>query len=204
MPAAGARDERRLPSRRPLTASRHHATPDADDARAYLASTPRRHPRLGRPPRGAPLLRARRRRARPRGGARRRRSSRCRRRARARSARRETASGETCPTINPRVAPLNRPSVTRATESPRPRPTIADVIESISGMPGAPGRALAADDDDLARLHDAVVDRRLALRLRLEDPGRPAMDRALVSRELDDRARPARGCRAGRAARRPA
>ena len=48
------------------------------------------------------------------------------------------ASGATWPTINPRVAPLKRPSVTRTTDSPSPRPTIAEVIESISGIPGAP------------------------------------------------------------------
>src|SRR5665213_2915512 len=45
------------------------------------------------------------------------------------------ASGETCPIIKPRVAPLNRPSVTSDTESPKPCPTIAAVKPSISRKP---------------------------------------------------------------------
>ncbi len=48
------------------------------------------------------------------------------------------ASGATCPTIRPCVAPEKRPSVTIATESPRPSPTIAAVTCSISRMPGPP------------------------------------------------------------------
>src|SRR5439155_13561402 len=42
------------------------------------------------------------------------------------------ASGETCPTIKPWVAPEKRPSVRRATFSARPAPTIAAVTASIS------------------------------------------------------------------------
>ena len=48
------------------------------------------------------------------------------------------ASGATWPTIRPRVAPEKRPSVTSATESPRPAPTTDEVTLSISRMPGPP------------------------------------------------------------------
>ena len=48
------------------------------------------------------------------------------------------ASGATCPTMSPRVAPEKRPSVTSATDSPSPAPTTADVMLSISRMPGPP------------------------------------------------------------------
>ncbi len=48
------------------------------------------------------------------------------------------ASGATCPAIKPCVAPENRPSVTSATESPSPAPTMAAVTPSISRIPGPP------------------------------------------------------------------
>ena len=48
------------------------------------------------------------------------------------------ASGATCPTMSPRVAPEKRPSVTIATESPSPAPTTEDVTLSISRIPGPP------------------------------------------------------------------
>ena len=48
------------------------------------------------------------------------------------------ASGVTCPAMRPWVAPEKRPSVTSATWSPRPSPTIAAVTCSISRMPGPP------------------------------------------------------------------
>ena len=48
------------------------------------------------------------------------------------------ASGATCPTTMPWVAPEKRPSVMSPTESPRPVPMIADVGDSISRMPGPP------------------------------------------------------------------
>ena len=50
----------------------------------------------------------------------------------------EAASGATWPTMNPRVAPLNRPSVISATLSDNPAPTIAPVTPSISRIPGPP------------------------------------------------------------------
>ena len=135
--APGAGDERDL-ARRDGRSPRHRAPRRRADACARTWRA-RRVARAARARATRPAAaRARRRRGRLRGGARRRRSSRCRRRGRGAIGPPWAASGETCPTINPRVAPLNRPSVTRATESPRPRPTIAEVIESISGMPGAP------------------------------------------------------------------
>ena len=48
------------------------------------------------------------------------------------------ASGETWPTMSPRVAPEKRPSVTSATDSPRPAPTTDAVTLSISRIPGPP------------------------------------------------------------------
>mmetsp|Transcript_30772 Transcript_30772/g.99199 ORF Transcript_30772/g.99199 Transcript_30772/m.99199 type:complete len:228 (-) Transcript_30772:922-1605(-) len=49
-----------------------------------------------------------------------------------------TASGATWPMQKPWVPPEKRPSVTRATFSERPAPTMAEVGVSISGMPGPP------------------------------------------------------------------
>ena len=49
-----------------------------------------------------------------------------------------TASGATWPAMKPCVAPEKRPSVSSATESPRPSPWIAAVTASISRMPGPP------------------------------------------------------------------
>src|SRR5919112_2113009 len=48
------------------------------------------------------------------------------------------ASGATCPIISPWVPPEKRPSVSSATDSPRPSPTSAAVTLSISCMPGPP------------------------------------------------------------------
>ena len=48
------------------------------------------------------------------------------------------ASGATCPTMKPCVAPEKRPSVMRATDSESPSPTIAPVTWSISRIPGPP------------------------------------------------------------------
>ena len=98
-----------------------------------------------------------------------------------------TASGATWPTFTPRVAPLKRPSVTSTTEFPRPRPTIAEVIESISGMPGARPALRSAR----RRLRRAGRPRRewaLGTPLRSRSARRSAMGRALVSCELHDRA----------------
>src|SRR5713101_2879289 len=61
------------------------------------------------------------------------------------------ASGATWPTMSPRVAPLNRPSVTRATDSPSPRPTNAAVTPSISRVPGVAGPLVSG------RLHHRAV-----------------------------------------------
>ena len=48
------------------------------------------------------------------------------------------ASGATCPTTRPWVAPEKRPSVMSPTESPSPVPMIAEVGDSISRIPGPP------------------------------------------------------------------
>src|SRR5579864_2463608 len=48
------------------------------------------------------------------------------------------ASGATWPAMKPCVAPEKRPSVSSATESPKPAPTSAAVTCSISRMPGPP------------------------------------------------------------------
>src|SRR5919199_1526983 len=48
------------------------------------------------------------------------------------------ASGATWPAIRPWVAPEKRPSVRRATDSPKPSPTRAAVTPSISRIPGPP------------------------------------------------------------------
>ena len=95
------------------------------------------------------------------------------------------ASGATWPIIRPWVPPENRPSVSSATESPRPSPTSAPVTCSISCMPGPADRALVADDDDVAGLDLLGADRVVAGRLRVEDAGRSAVLAALVAGELD-------------------
>ena len=48
------------------------------------------------------------------------------------------ASRATCPTPSPWEAPLHRPSVSKATRDPRPRPARAAVTANISRMPGPP------------------------------------------------------------------
>ena len=48
------------------------------------------------------------------------------------------ASGAMWPTMKPWVAPEKRPSVTSATDSESPSPTIAAVTWSISRIPGPP------------------------------------------------------------------
>src|SRR5688572_30316594 len=56
------------------------------------------------------------------------------------------------------------------------------------GHPWRTGRTLVSEDDDLARLYDPVVDRRLAGRFRVEHTRRTHVHRALVPGELYDRA----------------
>ena len=62
------------------------------------------------------------------------------------------ASGATWPTMKPRVAPEKRPSVTSATESPSPAPTIAAVTAEHLAHARAAGRPFVADHDDVAGL----------------------------------------------------
>ena len=95
------------------------------------------------------------------------------------------ASGATWPTMNPCVAPEKRPSVTSATESERPSPTIAAGDVEHLAHAGAAVRALVADHDDVAGDDLAGLDRRERLLLGVEDPGRAAVERAVVAGELD-------------------
>ena len=55
------------------------------------------------------------------------------------------ASGATWPIINPRVAPENRPSVIKVTESPSPAPMIAAVTAAIVGAGLGDSVALITD-----------------------------------------------------------
>ena len=59
---------------------------------------------------------------------------------------------------DPRVAPLNRPSVISATLSPSPWPTMAAVTPSISRHPRAAGRAFIAHYHHVAGLDAAFGD----------------------------------------------
>ena len=77
--------------------------------------------------------------------------------------------------MKPRVAPENRPSVTSATESPSPAPTIAAVTAEHLAHPRPAARPFVADDDDVAGLIDWLlhgVERRF---LAVEDARRTAM-----------------------------
>ena len=61
------------------------------------------------------------------------------------------ASGETCPIISPRVPPENRPSVSSATDSPRPGADERAGDPEHLLHPGPADRALVPDHDDVAR-----------------------------------------------------
>ena len=98
------------------------------------------------------------------------------------------ASGATWPIIRPCVPPEKRPSVSSATESPRPSPTSAAGDLQHLLHPGPADRALVADDDHVAGLDPLAADRVVAGRLRVEHPGRAAMLAALVAGQLDDAA----------------
>ena len=69
------------------------------------------------------------------------------------------ASGVMCPTTNPWVPPLKRPSVISATSLPSPRPMMALVGDNISRMPGPAARTLVADHDHVALLDSAAKNR---------------------------------------------
>ena len=80
------------------------------------------------------------------------------------------ASGAMWPTISPRVPPEKRPSVSNATVSPSPAPTIALVMPSISRIPGPPrgpsylddrtvGREIAAQNHEPTRRFERTVRR---------------------------------------------
>ena len=85
------------------------------------------------------------------------------------------------PTVKPRVAPEKRPSVSSATESPSPAPTIAAVTREHLAHAGPAVRPLVADHDDVARLDGLPLHRleRLPLRCRTRAPGRDACARSV-------------------------
>ena len=98
------------------------------------------------------------------------------------------ASGATCPAIMPWVAPLKRPSVTSATESPSPRPMMRGGDLEHLAHPRAAARALVADDDDVARADGAGLHGRERRLFAVEDARRALVAGALVPGELEDAA----------------
>ena len=90
--------------------------------------------------------------------------------------------------MKPCVAPLKRPSVSRATCSPSPAPLIAAVTREHLAHAGAAGGALVADDDDVAGLDPALGDGLHRALLAVEDARRAAVVAALVAGELHDAA----------------
>ena len=107
------------------------------------------------------------------------------------------ASGATWPAMKPWVAPEKRPSVSSATllAEPLAHDRGGDRQHLAHARPA--GRALVADDDDVAGLDAAVRHGRHRRLLALEHARRAAVVAPLVAGELDDAARRARGCRAG-------
>ena len=99
------------------------------------------------------------------------------------------ASGATWPAMKPWVAPEKRPSVSSATCSPRPSPTIAAVTREHLAHAGAAGRALVADHDDVAR---AGSRRAVTAAIAASSPSNtragPRVAAALVAGELHDAA----------------
>ena len=98
------------------------------------------------------------------------------------------ASGETWPTIKPARCAAEAAVGDEDDRFAEPAPDDRRGDRQHLGHPRCAGRALVADDDDVARLNRAAVDRRLARLLRVEGARRPTVDRVLVARELDDRA----------------
>ena len=87
------------------------------------------------------------------------------------------ASGATWPAIRPRVAPEKRPSVTSATESPRPAPMMRRRHAEHLAHARPALRALVADHHDVAGDDAPALDRRegglLASNTRAGPRGRP-------------------------------
>ena len=77
--------------------------------------------------------------------------------------------------MKPRVAPEKRPSVTSATESPRPAPISALGDAEHLAHAGPAARPFVADDDDVAGLDRLLLDGVERRFLAVEDPRRPAM-----------------------------
>src|ERR1022692_4803787 len=115
------------------------------------------------------------------------------------------ASGTTWATMKPCVAPLKRPSVTSATVSESPSPTMAPVTPNISRIPGAfaddgsgdaqhlahtrtAPRAFVADDHHVAGLDPPAGDGAHGVLFAVEHARGAAVLDAFVAGELDDAA----------------
>ena len=98
------------------------------------------------------------------------------------------ASGATWPAMKPWVAPEKRPSVSSATESPRPSPWSAAVTASISRIPGPPDGPSLRITTTSPALDRARLDRGERVLLGLEHPRRAAVLPPAVAGELDDAA----------------
>ena len=90
--------------------------------------------------------------------------------------------------MNPCVAPEKRPSVSSATESPRPWPDDRRGDREHLAHAGAARRALVADHDDVVRLDLLRLDRRERLLLGLEHARGAAVLEPPVARQLHDTA----------------
>ena len=99
-----------------------------------------------------------------------------------------TASGAMWPAMKPRVAPEKRPSVSRATESPRPSPTIAAVTASISRMPGPPAGPSLRMTTTSPSLISPLVTACIAASSPSKTRAGPAVMASLVAGELHDAA----------------
>ena len=99
-----------------------------------------------------------------------------------------TASGAMWPAMKPRVAPEKRPSVSSATLSPSPSPTIAAGDRQHLAHAGAAGGALVADHHDVAGVDLAGGDGGHRGLLAVEHARRALVVAALVAGELDDAA----------------
>src|SRR5579863_3504275 len=101
------------------------------------------------------------------------------------------ASGETCPAINPWVAPLKRPSVKRATDDPKPSPNRTGDAQHFAHPRSALG-AFVADDDNIAGFNflAGVFAGHCGhgVFFRFEDPRRTAMLQPLMPADFRDTA----------------
>ena len=84
------------------------------------------------------------------------------------------------------MAPEKRPSVTSATDSPRPAPTIAAGDAEHLAHPGAALRPFVANDHDIAGLDAASLHGREGCFLAVEHACRTSMNSEIVSGDFHD------------------